>query len=175
MQDLRERPSGVTRTEGQVMRWGRVLNLWRGWGSRVLADEDRLFVWIGVIFLGALGMAAAGTFATYHISARMTAAKDRELQQVQSEARAIEAASTDATQASARTADAAKSNTELQPKLQRLTRLKTSTGAGMQSSLLTPPASSPALIIALNPPTFLRPSDQPIRSDMETDNVPRAQ
>jgi len=162
------------------MRWERVLPLWWGCRSRLLADEDTLFVWIGVIFLGALGIAAAGTFATYHISARITAAKDRELQQLQSEARAIEAASTDVTQASARTAEPAKSNSESQPKLQQLTPLKTSIGVGTQSSLLTPPqpppgVSSPALIIALNPPTFLRPSDQPIRSNMKTDNVPRAQ
>ena len=162
------------------MRWGSVLPLWRGCRSRPLADEDTLFVWIRAIFLGTLGIAGAGTFATYYVSARFTAAKYRELQQVQSAATAIAAAGTDAAEANALTAGPAKSNTELQPKLPELTPSKTSTGAGVQSSPLTPPrplpgVSSPALIIALNPPTFLRPSDRPIRSDMETDNVTRAQ
>src|SRR5215813_4431048 len=117
------------------MRGERVLPLCWGCRLRLLADEDALFVWVGVIFLGTLGTAGAGTFATYHISARITA--------LQSEARTIEAASTDVTQVIARTAEPEKSKSELQPKLQQLTPLKTSIGVGMQSSLLTPPQPLP--------------------------------
>ena len=240
-------------------------------------SADTLFVWINAISLSALGIAAAGTIAIYHLSARMNAAKDRELQQVQSETSArIEAARADATQANARTAELVKANTELQLELQTekdariampeqfqprdmtkeqiakfvetikgkvgqlslftvadpeasvfgiavldalrkadvsvtwyrmqssaipipgvattgviiyeyprggdecsgRTLLKAFTDMNMQSSLLSPPqplqgVPSPSLIIALKPPEFLRTVDQPIRSDMETDNVPR--
>lgn len=80
---------------------------------------DMLFAWVNVISLSALGIAAAGTIATYHLSARMNAAKDRELQQVQSEARTqVETARADAAEASARTAELVKANTELQLELQ---------------------------------------------------------
>jgi len=80
---------------------------------------DTLLAWANVISLSALGIAAAGTLVIYQLSARMNAAKVRELQQVQSEARTqIETARVDAAQASARTAELEKANAELQLELQ---------------------------------------------------------
>jgi len=57
------------------------------------------------------------------------------------------------------------------------TLLKAFTDINMQSSLLTPPQPlqdipSPSVIIALKPPEFLRPSNQPLISGKKNDNVP---
>src|SRR5262249_2773033 len=137
----------LARTEGQVMRWETVLTFWRRRRLRPEAcatgrsisspvslnnanesplvrkgimagiPADELFLWIYVIALSAI--AATGTIGTYNVSARINAAKDRELQPVQSVTRAqIEAAMADATQASARTAELVKANGELQLELQ---------------------------------------------------------
>ena len=137
-------------------------------------SADTLFIWINVIFLSVLVMAAAGTIATYLLSARMYAAKDRELQQVQ-----IEAARTDATQASARTAEPAKANTELQLELQEKKNARITVAEQSQPRDMTKEemakfvetikdkGSQLNLIIVVKPPEFLRPSDQPIPSDME--------
>ena len=166
----------------------RVLTFWRQRRPRLVAGEDTLFVWINVIFLSALGMAVAGTIATYLISASMNAARDRELQQVQSGARAqIEAARADATQASARTAELAKANTELQLDLQTEKDARIALPDQFQPRDMTKEqiakfvetikgkVSQQSLITVLKPPEFLRPSDQPIPSDIETDKVPRIQ
>jgi hypothetical protein len=81
---------------------------------------DTLLGWVNVIYLSALGIAAAATFAIYQLSARMNAAKDRELQRFQIEAGSqIEAARENTAQASARTAELLKANTELQLELQQ--------------------------------------------------------
>jgi len=80
---------------------------------------DTLLAWANVISLSALGIAATGTLVIYQLSARMNAAKVRELQQVQSEARTqIEIARVDADQVSARIAELEKANAELQLELQ---------------------------------------------------------
>ena len=137
---------------------------------------DELFVWIYVIALSAI--AAAGTIGMHNLSARMNAAKDRELQPAQSVTGAqIEAAMADATEASARTADLVRANGELQQELQEEKDARRAMPQRFQPRDMTPSqlqgiaGASP--IIALKPPVFLRASDQPIPSGMETDNVPR--
>jgi len=125
-------------------RWSRHARAGRGTAKgNIPADE--LFLWIYVISLSAI--AAVGAIGTYNVS-RINAAKDRELQPVQSVAGSqIEATMAHATQTSARTAELAKANAEMQLELEEK--------------------------VGLKPPEFLRPSDQPISSAIETDNVPR--
>lgn len=46
---------------------------------------DRLLQWANIVYMVAVAVIAVATFAIYHLSARVTAARDRELQQHQSE------------------------------------------------------------------------------------------
>ena len=236
---------------------------------------DTLAAWANVISLSGLAIAMAGTIVAYQLSARMNVASVRELQQVQSEARAqIDNARAEAAQESARNAELIKTNARFQQELQlekdaRLamreqsqprdmtkeqlarfvetvkgkvgqlnlltvpdpeasifgitvldalrkadvsvnwyrmqsatpiqgvantgvivyeypqggdesagrTLLKAFTEMNMQSNLLTPKqplqgVPSPSLIIALKPPQFLRPSGDPIPSDIKAYNIP---
>jgi hypothetical protein len=81
---------------------------------------DALLGWANVVYLCAIGIAAAGAISIYQLSARMNAAKDRELQQFQIEARIqIETAKRDAATANAHATEILKANTDLQLELER--------------------------------------------------------
>ncbi len=48
---------------------------------------DKLLQWTNIVYMVSVGTAAVATFAIYHLSARVNAAKDRELEQYRTESR----------------------------------------------------------------------------------------
>lgn len=56
------------------------------WGeSGVIWPFEKLLQWVSVFYMVSVGVAAVATFAIYHLSARVTADKDRELKKYQTE------------------------------------------------------------------------------------------
>ena len=45
---------------------------------------ERLLQWANIAYIVGVAIAAVATFAIYHLSARVTAAKDRELEETES-------------------------------------------------------------------------------------------